>query len=1724
MLAASLCSIFVTETQASDSLLGWEREWLDEVTLFWQPPVDGGEPVYSEISEWTPAFSFNLESGTIATDGRFIYAGTCNPISVYDINGNFLKQITIRNLPDDIYRITTDGTNFYATNYERPGIFQIDFDKCEVVKVIPTRSEMYQISYIPTLDGGRGGFLCSNPVGGWLCAMDGSVIGDQIDYREVMGEGVYCNGTVYLNGKFYIYTADQRNQENAYARVAYEFDAQTFKPTGRSFSLGAFVGQGGVEDRMAARNIFPYVHPSQRTYLMFVDYNGLIYRATSVLVGESQLAGGITGYNLYRDNVRVNDAEINSRDYSFTDKGLAEDVTYNYELRRVVDGNEGSAVGSACVSLPLTTQLPFVDDFTSYTVSREHDFLRLPGNYWTIAPKLPEQKWCVRVVNGQPCIQFSYSPDLKYRQTLTTRPLTAPSGHQVRMSLGYAGNTYIYTLAQTECMNIDYSVDNGETWQPVDQIKYKSNTKFTYVEFDLTEKVAGKTFMIRFKGAGEEPSDSYNWQIGDIKIWDYVSCDVSGKVIFSGVSAPEGINLTFRRDETDAEYTAPLGGDGSFNVGAMQSGTYSVTVSSAEYSYTVEDFKVDRTASNYRIDVPGGYFTGDTNVIDVKLWANAGKSVILPLTNSGNADAAPRVSLGFGGSADGEAAGNCDIDAAPVWAASTIFDLPTTEGSAFYYNGSIYTVVQNYSTPQLRRYTAAGTAGDVISLVSENALPGNIAGYIPAGKSLYAVTSPRMWATPTVPAYLIPVDLAGGTVDEAAKIALPSEINGFSGGAYDVREDVFYIHNNSNAVYKISVAGELLKEITLPEMGYYGMGFDTFSAGGPYIYIAKSSNSPAGVTIRQYSLSKEQFTQADYSINDTPESIFNGASGMVMAGSCSVSGSTQIKSGYYSLIVSQTLSSRSGPGKAQCLVYPLFSYETWMSVGEDAEAVAPGRQKGIELRFDSRGLDDNTVKEAEINVSASNFSEPISIPVRLTVDYSLESEYPAVAGLTATPDDDYHAVLAWEQPATDRTIGEYQVYRNGRLLATVAGGETGFTDEIPAYGRQSYTVASVYDGGYRVVSAPVEAEVCDPAWGVPVANLTSRVVARRNVKLAWDVTPEIPDAFVDDFERYEPFDTEKVGEWTLIDGDGAWTFESNGVDYPNEGERMAGMVFNPSMTSPASDIVLPKGSKQALAFISGKTQLITNDDWLISPVFSMRRDGILRFEASTPYANYGKEQLMVGYSVTGTERDDFIWLGDVISVESGWSEFEFNIPAETRHIAFRHLGTETYILLIDNVYAGPAENMTTVDGYNIYRNGDKLNIEPSAAGNYSDVGLADGDYTYDVEVVYHNGATAVSSTDVMSVNTSALKNAPRDFTMTRGETTIDLEWKAPALAESEQLRYDNGVVANSLGGVEEAYAMVAFDDDDLDLYEGYSITNLHFHIAEAAKGVVAMIYRDGEIVRQGEMFVPQTGKFNDYIFDTPLLLEKGHTYMAGYKVLADNGHYPMSHGAGPGVAGKSDLYSEDGVRWYSIFELTPTAEFDINWNIAVDLDIVPDFLTSAEPQAGVIMPQRAATNAPVRPGVARRMPVDNTAAFAPDNVISFVGFNVYANDIRVNDAPLSTLSHSTGLPEADTDYYVTSVYSDGDEVASEVLGYTFSGIGGIMSDLKIYPNPVRDNLYVEGNYDSIRLFSLDGRMIYGNDAPTGDMTVIDMNVCPAGVYLLNVTEDGQSKTFRIIRR
>ncbi len=104
----------------------------------------------------------------------------------------------------------------------------------------------------------------------------------------------------------------------------------------------------------------------------------------------------------------------------------------------------------------------------------------------------------------------------------------------------------------------------------------------------------------------------------------------------------------------------------------------------------------------------------------------------------------------------------------------------------------------------------------------------------------------------------------------------------------------------------------------------------------------------------------------------------------------------------------------------------------------------------------------------------------------------------------------------------------------------------------------------------------------------------------------------------------------------------------------------------------------------------------------------------------------------------------------------------------------------------------------------------------------------------------------------------------------------------------------------------------------------------------------------------------------------------------------------------------------------------------------------------------------------------------------------------------------------------------------GDEVCgspkSPVI-LTFN-VDGIEDALTVYPNPVDDELNIKGVVDnnedvSIEIFDLTGKLVYSSTVTVSDYTLealVNMTDFSSGSYMLKVTQNGESNTFKIVKK
>ena len=279
----------------------------------------------------------------------------------------------------------------------------------------------------------------------------------------------------------------------------------------------------------------------------------------------------------------------------------------------------------------------------------------------------------------------------------------------------------------------------------------------------------------------------------------------------------------------------------------------------------------------------------------------------------------------------------------------------------------------------------------------------------------------------------------------------------------------------------------------------------------------------------------------------------------------------------------------------------------------------------------------------------------------------------------------------------------------------------------------------------------------------------------REVSLSWN-TPEPLDGYWDDFESHDDFVINSAGSvgWQYIDADNALTYTWQACTFPNMGQKMAFIVMNPSMTSPATDNYPNykpfSGKKMLVDFCAAD---VPNNDYIISPELNFGSGFKISFRARSYNDSYALERIRVGYSTTGISPSNFKWVqdGEYEEVPAAWTLYEYDIPQEAKYVTINCVSDDAFMLLIDDIFIGTnnvrpgvmprmaAAAGAKVVGFNIYRDGEKVNNEPVTEVRYTDTVEDYGTYTYTVTAVYDDRSESEQS-DALEVEVPDIRLLP----------------------------------------------------------------------------------------------------------------------------------------------------------------------------------------------------------------------------------------------------------------------------------------------------------------------------------------------------------------------------
>ena len=318
-----------------------------------------------------------------------------------------------------------------------------------------------------------------------------------------------------------------------------------------------------------------------------------------------------------------------------------------------------------------------------------------------------------------------------------------------------------------------------------------------------------------------------------------------------------------------------------------------------------------------------------------------------------------------------------------------------------------------------------------------------------------------------------------------------------------------------------------------------------------------------------------------------------------------------------------------------------------------------------------------------INGNRANMQIIYGVPYNLSVDSIDGPESPAI--LT-----DSESVTATVSNVGDNDVTNFQMTLevDGVVVAT-----EDFTGTLASGESTQFTFATTYDfseGGDYNVTVSVNFEQDE--------DLSNNSVSQVVTCVASGDCPdeyELPIVWRENFECYDPFAIDNIEGWTIIDNDGGTTWGANGVDFTNESYVGAGIIFNYPLATPVSGDASVwntyEGNQGLYFFASGaNATTIPNDDWMISPEFSM--DGvtspILSFWAKSLTDQYGLERFQIGVGTT-TNPSDFtiITPGSYVEPPTQWTQYQYDLSAyegQNIRLAIHYMGNDSFVLMMDN--------------------------------------------------------------------------------------------------------------------------------------------------------------------------------------------------------------------------------------------------------------------------------------------------------------------------------------------------------------------------------------------------------------------------------------------------------
>ena len=654
------------------------------------------------------------------------------------------------------------------------------------------------------------------------------------------------------------------------------------------------------------------------------------------------------------------------------------------------------------------------------------------------------------------------------------------------------------------------------------------------------------------------------------------------------------------------------------------------------------------------------------------------------------------------------------------------------------------------------------------------------------------------------------------------------------------------------------------------------------------------------------------------------------------------------------------------------------------------------------------------------------------------------------------------------------TVAGYNVYRNGEKRNAELLTRRYFEETETKEGEYGYAVQTVYiNGETSDMSAASTVDIISTGSAkTPVNTNAKQSSYGYNVLLTF----ADPDMYQNAASK-ENFEANNIGE------------EVYGVD----GESyQSGWTVNNDEAFDGSKSVTVDAQNSAFGVI---------------PAEGMR---YMRLAARNADDHNGEGTISVYYSTGGTHRANFIFLQSYKTSES-WQDILCELPEGTEYVALAKDASQPK-QYVDGVALYTAKPKSNLYGFNIYRNGEKINANPVNDISYVDRNLLSGKYSYEFELVTKTSAVSEKSAPVsidLYYDNGSL--APTNLRVAQQAEGNRLSWQFPALGEPIYLRWHDGYnyKAGGLTNGGAFFAGACWFASDLKGYGNLALSDVEVYINQIPEALFLLVYENNTLVRQ--QFVPNLKQysFNTIHLEEPLKIDEGKNLRVAVYIEQNEITVPLGYDRGPARSGRGDLYSSDGITWQTMED--SGSEVDANWNISIGLSPYSNVLPGTEKKAAKKLP----TFQPKRMANADMTfkAVDTKGEASSDKNV-FEGYNVYRNGECLNDE-LTTdtvFTDTKAFSDKYLTYQVSAVYSVAGEKFSDKVTIIATGIDGVNGQNGVTLKVEDGQLIVLGahNGDRITVASADGKLIASAIATDDYSQTVSLAAATTGTYIVKV--------------